>query len=125
MANGIQQQASLLERHVGTIGTIAVISPFLGLLGTITGMISSFSEIAARGLTGPGVIATGVYEALYTTAAGLIIAIPAVIFHNYFRARIKETLTDMEINANKLLEIIVFVKKGKAIPAALVPAKED
>jgi len=122
MANTIQEQAPFLEGLVNILGTIAVIAPFLGLLGTITGLIKAFNQIALRGTTGPAVIATGIYEALYTTAAGLMIAIPAVIFYNYFKGRINSMIIDMEVSGNRLVEMMMLAKRGRPLPADLLPA---
>lgn len=110
MADSIVEYTPVLEGMLGALGTIAVIAPFLGLLGTITGLISAFNQIALRGTTGPAVIATGIYEALYTTAAGLVIAIPAVIFYNYFKSRISSIVSGMEIAGNRLVEMITLQK---------------
>ena len=118
--NSIQKQLPVLDRHLGILGTIAAIAPLFGLLGTITGMINAFSRIASEGTTGPAVIATGVYEALYTTAAGLIVAIPAVVFYNYFKQRVKNTENDLEIYGNKMTEIIMLAREGKDYPEDLV-----
>lgn len=121
LSNSIDEHIPVLERFIGVLGTIAVIAPFLGLLGTILGMIRSFTNIALKGTTGPAVIATGIYEALYTTAAGLIIAIPAVIFYNYFRSRIQAMATEMGVCANKLVEMIMLSRKGEPFPEDLLP----
>jgi biopolymer transport protein ExbB len=118
--NSIQKQLPVLDKYLGALGTVAAIAPLFGLLGTITGMINSFSKIASEGTTGPAVIATGVYEALYTTAAGLIVAIPAVIFFNYFRQRIQNTENELEIYGNQLTEIIMLAKEGREFPEDLV-----
>jgi biopolymer transport protein ExbB len=118
--NSIQKQIPVLDKYLGVLGTVAAIAPLFGLLGTITGMINSFSKIATEGTTGPAVIATGVYEALYTTAAGLIVAIPAVIFYNYFKQRIQNTENDLEIYGNKMTEIIMLAREGKDYPEDLV-----
>ncbi|MFP4497634.1 MAG: MotA/TolQ/ExbB proton channel family protein [Vulcanimicrobiota bacterium] len=104
--NTINEELAHFEKNINILGTISVISPFLGLLGTILGMIKAFADIAAEGTTGPAVIATGVYEALYTTAAGLIIAIVTVIFYNYFQTRIIQITREFEIYANKTVEIL-------------------
>jgi biopolymer transport protein ExbB len=95
-----------LERYMNTLGTIAVISPLLGLLGTVTGMIRAFSAINAQGISDPTVVAGGIAEALITTAAGLIVAIPALMFHRYFRGRVDTLVVAMEQEALKLVEII-------------------
>ncbi|MCD4783609.1 MAG: MotA/TolQ/ExbB proton channel family protein [Candidatus Eremiobacteraeota bacterium] len=121
LANTITEQTPVLERFVSILGTIAVISPFLGLLGTILGIIKAFNNIAQQGTTGAAVIAQGIYEALYTTAAGLIIAIPAVIFYNYFRSRIRNIITEMEVCSNRLVEMIILSRKGEPFPEDLLP----
>jgi biopolymer transport protein ExbB len=125
MTIAIQEQTPVLEGMVSALGTIAVIAPFLGLLGTITGLINSFTQIALKGTTGPAIIARGVYEALYATAAGLVIAIPAVIFYNYFRDRIRGQVMDMEVSANRLIEMIMLSRQGKPFPDDLLPAEVE
>lgn len=121
LMNAITEQIPILERFVNILGTMAVICPFLGLLGTILGIINSFQHIAAVGTTGPAVIAQGVYEALYTTAAGLIIAIPAVIFYNYFKGRVRNMITEMEVCGNRLVEMILLSRRGEPFPEDLLP----
>ena len=95
-----------LERYLNMLGTIAVISPLLGLLGTVTGMIRAFSAINAQGVGDPTVVAGGIAEALITTAAGLIVAIPALMFHRYLHGRVDELVITMEQEALKLVEVI-------------------
>lgn len=125
MSNALTEYTPILDRYVGVLGTIAVISPFLGLLGTILGIIKAFERIAMTNITGPAVIAEGIYEALYTTAAGLIIAIPAVIFYNYFKDRVNGMITDMEVCSNKLVEMIVLSRKNEPFPDDLIPKEPD
>ena len=95
-----------LERYLRTLGTIAAISPFLGLLGTVLGMIQMFSGIGQHGVGDPSIVADGIAQALITTAAGLAVAIPALIFYRYFRGRVNELLLDMEQEAIKLIELL-------------------
>jgi biopolymer transport protein ExbB len=95
-----------LERFLTTLGTIASISPLLGLLGTVIGMIKVFAVITRQGVGDPTVLSSGIAEALMTTAAGLAIAIPAVIFHRHFRARVNELVLDMERQAIELVEMM-------------------
>ncbi len=95
-----------LERYLRSLGTIAAISPFLGLLGTVLGMIQMFSGIGAQGIGDPTAVAQGIAKALITTAAGLVVAIPSVMFYRYFRGRVDELLLDMEEQALKLIEIL-------------------
>lgn len=95
-----------LERYLNTLGTVAAITPFLGLLGTVLGMIEMFSGISSHGVGDPAVVAGGIAQALITTAAGLGVAIPSVMFFRYFRGKINELLVDMEQEAIKLIEIL-------------------
>ncbi len=95
-----------LERYLNTLGTIAAISPFLGLLGTVLGMIQMFSGLGTQGIGDPAIIASGIGQALITTAAGLGVAIPSLMFYRYFRGRTSTLLLDMEREAIKLLEIL-------------------
>ncbi len=94
-----------MQRYLNTLGTIAAISPLLGLLGTVIGMIKVFDEIMLQGTGNAGVLAGGISEALITTAAGLTVAIPALIFHRFFQRRVDELVVDMEQAAVKLVEI--------------------
>lgn len=95
-----------LERFLNALGTIATISPFLGLFGTVIGMIQMFAGISNQGIGDPAVVAGGIAQALITTAAGLAVAIPSVMFYRYFRARVNELLVEMEQEAIKLTEIL-------------------
>ncbi len=95
-----------LERYLRTLGTISVISPFLGLLGTVLGMIEMFAGIGSRGVGDPSIVANGIAQALVATAAGLLVAIPSLMFYRYFRGRVSELLVDMEQEAIKLVEIM-------------------
>jgi biopolymer transport protein ExbB len=95
-----------LERYLRTLGTIAAIAPFLGLLGTVLGMIEMFSGIGTRGVGDPSIVAGGISQALVATATGLAVAIPSVIFYRYFRGRVNELLLDMEQEALKLVEVL-------------------
>lgn len=95
-----------LERYLNTLGTIATISPLLGLLGTVTGMIRAFAAIHEKGVGDPTVVASGIAEALVTTAAGLVVAIPALIFYRYFRGKVEGLIVTMEQEALKMVEIM-------------------
>lgn len=95
-----------LERYLRTLGTIAAIAPFLGLLGTVLGMIEMFSGIGTRGVGDPSIVAGGISQALIATATGLAVAIPSVIFYRYFRGKVNELLLDMEQEALKLVEVL-------------------
>ncbi|HMB73302.1 MAG TPA: MotA/TolQ/ExbB proton channel family protein [Gammaproteobacteria bacterium] len=93
-----------LERYLNPLGTIAAITPLLGLLGTVIGMIKVFAAITANGVGNPGVLAGGISEALITTAAGLSVAIPALIGYRYLRGRIDSLVVQMEKEAMRFLE---------------------
>ncbi|MEA3410576.1 MAG: MotA/TolQ/ExbB proton channel family protein [Pseudomonadota bacterium] len=95
-----------LERYLNTLGTIAAITPLLGLLGTVIGMIKVFSVITAVGVGDPGELAGGISQALVTTAAGISVAIPTLIFHRYFRGRVNRLVLGMEEEAIKLVEVM-------------------
>ncbi|MCB1786555.1 MAG: MotA/TolQ/ExbB proton channel family protein [Chromatiaceae bacterium] len=95
-----------LERYLNTLGTIATISPLLGLFGTVLGMIKVFSAITDAGVGNPAVLAGGISEALITTAAGLSVAIPAVIFHRYLSGRVDRIVLGMEEQALKMVEVM-------------------
>ena len=95
-----------LERFMNTLGTIAAIAPLLGLLGTVVGMIKVFSVLMSDGAGNTALLAGGISEALLTTAAGLGVAIPALIFHRFFSRRIDELVVTMEQQATKLVEVI-------------------
>ncbi len=95
-----------MERFITTLGTIAAISPLLGLLGTVVGMIKVFAAITAHGVGNPTVLAGGISEALITTAAGLTVAIPALIGYRYLRSRIDSLVVQMEKEAIKLVDRI-------------------
>jgi biopolymer transport protein ExbB len=94
-----------LERFLTSLGTIAVVAPLLGLFGTVVGMIQIFGAQTPQG-TNPLVLAHGISIALYNTAFGLVVAIPAMIFYRHFRAKVDVMLVDMEMQAIKLVEII-------------------
>ncbi len=94
-----------LERFLTSLGTIAAIAPLLGLLGTVVGMIEIFGSQTPTG-GNPAVLAHGISVALYNTAFGLIVAIPAMIFYRFFRARVDGLTVDMEQQAIKLVEIV-------------------
>jgi biopolymer transport protein ExbB len=95
-----------LERNLNTLGTIAAISPLIGLLGTVIGMIKVFAVITAEGVGNPETLAGGISEALITTATGLVVAIPSLIFYRYFRGKINKLVVGMEEQAMQLIEIL-------------------
>ncbi|MDP5055446.1 MAG: MotA/TolQ/ExbB proton channel family protein [Marinomonas hwangdonensis] len=110
MKESVQEAASHviheLERFMNTLGTIAAISPLLGLLGTVVGMIKVFSVLMESGAGNTALLAGGISEALLTTAAGLGVAIPALIFHRFFSRRIDELVVTMEQQSTKLVDTL-------------------
>ena len=108
-----------LERYLNALGTIAGIAPLLGLLGTVLGMIEIFSSFMGAGMANAPILAAGISKALITTAAGLMVAIPALFFHRYLQRRIDELVVGMEQEAIKLVEMVqgdrdVDLGEGKA-----------
>jgi biopolymer transport protein ExbB len=95
-----------LERYLNSLGTIAAVSPLLGLLGTVIGMVKVFTAITTAGVGNPSVLAGGISEALITTAAGLSVAIPSLIGYRYLRGRIDELVVEMEKEAMKLVDTL-------------------
>lgn len=103
-----------LDRYLNTLGTIASITPLLGLLGTVIGMIRVFAVITTQGVGDPGVLAGGISQALITTAAGLTVAIPALMFHRYFRGHVDELVVTMEQEALKMVEAMHGPERDRA-----------
>ena len=95
-----------LERYLNMLGTIASITPLLGLLGTVIGMIKVFTAIMTQGVGNPSVLAGGISEALLTTAAGLVVAIPSIMFYRFFRRRVDELVLKMEEEALKIVDVM-------------------
>jgi biopolymer transport protein ExbB/TolQ len=95
-----------LEKWLGILGTLGNTCPFIGLFGTVIGIINAFRALAASGSGGPAVVAVGIAEALVATAGGLVVAIPCVIIFNYFMRKVKTFSADMEIASKKLLVML-------------------
>jgi|CXWL01.1.fsa_nt_gi biopolymer transport protein ExbB len=102
----LKEERIKLERFLGVLGTLGNISPFIGLFGTVVGIIKAFRDLAASGTGGPAVVAKGIAEALVATAAGLLVAIPASILYNYFMRRLKVITVDMEVASARLLVML-------------------
>jgi len=96
-----------LERYLSALATCANIAPLLGLLGTVAGMIEAFAQIQnKRGQVSPADLADGISNALLTTAAGLLVAIPALVLYNYFVTRVENMTLEMEISSSELVELL-------------------
>ena len=122
--NAALYEMGRLERGLTVLATIANVAPLLGFLGTVTGMIASFDALAEAGLSNPGLVAVGIKEALYTTAAGLFIAIPVQIAYNFFMSRINRFVRDIETAANMLLEAFTEMERSGVAPEAPVAPAE-
>jgi biopolymer transport protein ExbB len=107
-----------LERFLNTLGTIAGISPLLGLLGTVTGIIKSFNAIQAGGMGDPRALSGGIAEALICTAAGLIVAIPALFAYRYLRSKVDGIVIAMEKDAIRLADAVEAHNAGRSVGAA-------
>ncbi len=106
-----------LERYLNTLGTIAGVSPLLGLLGTVTGIIRAFDAIQAGGMGSPTVLSGGIAEALVCTAAGLCVAIPSLIAYRYLRGKVERLVVEMEKHAIRMadaLEVAAHVPRAGA-----------
>ena len=112
-----------LERYLGTLGTIAAISPLLGLLGTVSGMIRSFTAITADGVPNPAVLAGGISEALVATAAGLTVAIPSLIAYRYLRGRIEGLVVRIEKESMRFVEALLHQQRTGVFGVADEAAK--
>lgn len=99
-------EATRLTRRLGILETVAAVSPLLGLLGTVLGMIRVFATISGAGLGSPEVLSTGISEAMVTTAAGLIIGIPALVAYNWLNGRADRIIFDLEFHSSKILDTL-------------------
>ena len=105
--NAGKQEISKLEKGLSVLATVAGVAPLLGFLGTVTGMIQAFMTIEdLAGAANPSDLAGGIWEALTTTAFGLIVGIPALAFYNYFLASVKKTVGEMETVANDVIDVV-------------------
>ena len=105
MEDHAEHVVNFLERYLVILATVGNIAPLIGFLGTVTGMIKSFEQIAAKGGMKPEYVAGGISEALITTAAGLTIAIPAVVAYNYFTTKVQNYILEIEESATKVVEL--------------------
>ena len=106
MSSKLKEERMKLERYLAILGTLGNISPFIGLFGTVVGIIKAFKDLAASGTGGPSVVAAGIAEALVATAGGLVVAIPAAILYNYFMGRLKRSVVEMEVASARLIVML-------------------
>jgi biopolymer transport protein ExbB/TolQ len=98
----LTRQKLLLEKHLTVLGSMAAVAPLIGLLGTVWGIMRAFHDMAQVGSAAPSVVAAGVAEALLTTAAGLVVAVPAVLLYNHFARRMSVMLTVAEMHSRSI-----------------------
>jgi biopolymer transport protein ExbB len=101
-----------LDRYLNFLGSIAGVAPLLGLLGTVFGIMHAFAAIGAVGMGDPKALAGGIAEALITTAAGLIVAIPSLLFYRYFRGRVEALVLATEKDVLKLVNLLAGAKQS-------------
>jgi len=101
-----RREAATLERYINVVGTIAAISPLLGLLGTVFGMIKAFNVISIQGVGNPGSLAGGISEALITTAAGLVVAIPTFVLYRYLANKADALIVEMEEHSIRMVDLL-------------------
>jgi biopolymer transport protein ExbB len=106
MEREITVETTKLERYIGIVGTIGNTAVYIGLFGTVLGIIRAFHDIASAGAGGMSIVIGGVAEALVCTATGLLVAIPAVIVFNYFTKRVEHFINDMELCASEFMDLI-------------------
>ena len=106
ISEAVSHEVHDLEKYLNSLGTVAAIAPLLGLLGTVVGMIDVFTQITTVGTGNANALAGGISEALLTTAAGLILAIPALVMHRYYTGLIDTIVVDLEREAIKLVDAI-------------------
>jgi biopolymer transport protein ExbB len=115
MEDMARTEIARLERRLVVIATIAQIAPLIGFLGTVLGMISMFKVIELAQLPSPGQLAGGVWQALYTTAGGLVVAVPSYIGYNYLVSRVQNLVLDMEKAANEIINFLTRRPLGESI----------
>lgn len=120
----LSQQKLLLEKHLSVLGSMAAVAPLIGLLGTVWGIMRAFHDMAQVGSAAPSVVAAGVAEALLTTAAGLIVAVPSVLLYNHFARRMSVMLTLAENHTRSMRAASAEIPSGMELRAAAEPTVE-
>ena len=115
ISNNMERQiiieTTILERLTSVIGTIGSVSVYVGLFGTVLGIIRAFHDISVSGSGGISVVISGISEALACTAAGLCVAVPAVVAYNYFMKKVDDFIKDMELAASETMDLVSAIKK--------------
>jgi len=117
LASKRQEEKMVMEKNLGILGTMGNIAPFIGLFGTVIGIIKAFRDLALSGVGGPTVVARGIAEALVATAAGLAVAIPAVILFNYFTRKTKIVMTELEVLSSRFVLLVRSIPDMGAKPS--------
>lgn len=125
-----RREVFFLERFTNALGSISTITPLLGLLGTVVGLIRMFQQVVAsaqqgQGMVDVGLLAGGIWQALITTAAGLTVAIPVFLAYRYVLGRIDRYAVDLEDISTKAMEVLVPVGQGPAVPSFDSSLSED
>ncbi|OVE76118.1 hypothetical protein BVX98_06465 [bacterium F11] len=110
LQKSIQKLVRKYESHVSLLGTIASVAPFVGLLGTVIGIIKAFRAVSMASTAGASLVAVGIAEALVGTAAGLIVAIPALLAYNYFANRIRRLTQEWELVGSDIIDLSLSIK---------------
>jgi biopolymer transport protein ExbB/TolQ len=105
LQRSIQQLVHQMETKISVLGTFAAVAPFVGLLGTVIGIIKSFRAVSMTNTGGAGVVALGIAEALIGTAGGLVVAIPALLLYNYFATKLRRMIQDWEIVGSEIIDL--------------------
>jgi biopolymer transport protein ExbB len=119
-----------LRSHLWMLGTVGAVAPFVGLFGTIVGIMRAFHQIYATGQGGFAVVAEGISEALVTTAGGIVAAVIAVVLYNYFQSRVQRSLIELKLVADEFIEVLkeqrqpVAIAAAPAVAAAPLPAEK-
>jgi biopolymer transport protein TolQ len=120
VARALERQSAreiqLLKRGTNVLATVSSTAPFVGLLGTVMGIVTAFQQMAASGSGGLGTVSAGIAEALVTTAFGLLVAIPAVMAYNYIQSRIDGWGVDISESSNELLDVVARRLRGATTP---------
>lgn len=114
-----RRESAQLDRYVGVLGVIASVEPLMGLLGTVTGMITVFQRVVAEGVGDPRILASGIWEALITTAAGLTIAIPVYVAWRFLLSKVRDLVLEMEEDAVSVVDMV-----AESAPAGTPPRAE-
>lgn len=111
MIHKAKEELFILEKYTAVVGTIGNVAPFVGLFGTVLGVIRAFKDVSMAGGAGTSVVMNGIAEALVTTAAGLFVAVPAVIGYNYLVTKIERMGLDIENKSDQLIDVVTELER--------------